>query len=259
MKQQEKKTRVSSDVGREERLSDDMAMYRNPSVPHNPPSAPHRDSAHQRDPTYVPVRRTPLHQSMTSVESSSLRASLTRLGPTPTVGSVKSAMMSLFPYPQKAHSAVETVRAYVEGSAPPSGCNPEDFPSRPGGGDLLGLLYLLSDLLHNSNGSILAGAFLWKNAIGGYLPELLGRMGEAAREEGGGEGGKVEKGVKRVFESWLKWDVWEESKGEYFKGCYEGTKGGEGGGDGNVTDFEDPIDGEEMTEAELLEFGLDLR
>jgi hypothetical protein len=84
-------------------------------------------------------------------------------------------------------------------------------------------------------------------------------MGEAAREEGGGEGGKVEKGVKRVFESWLKWDVWEESKGEYFKGCYEGTNGGEGGGDGNVTDFEDPIDGEEMTEAELLEFGLDLR
>ena len=124
---------------------------------------------------------------------------------------------------------------------------------------MLGLLYLLSDLLQNSNGSILPGAFLWKNAIGGYLPELLGRMGEVVREEErGGGGGDVERGVKRVFESWIKWDVWEESKGEYLKGCYYGTNGGEGG-DGTVTDYEDPIDGEEMTEPELLEFGLDLR
>ena len=135
MKQQAtSKTRSLSDIGADVRpfVVDDIDRYRSPNVP-KPASSNCSSSSSRGDPSRGGVRRGPLHQSMTPLESSSLRASISSLGPAPTVGAIKSAVMSLFPKPQKAHSAISTVRAYVGGEAPPEGCDPE-LMAAPGGG-----------------------------------------------------------------------------------------------------------------------------
>ena len=50
--------------------------------------------------------------------------------------------------------------------------------------------------------------------------------------------------------SWDKFDVWEEGRGGVWRGFYEGKE---------VETEEEGVDGEEMTEEELKEFGIEWR
>ena len=112
-------------------------------------------------------------------------------------------MMWMFPKTALAHDFVSVIIKRFRTSLSLSSSDPSelitDESALDGNGarECLGLLYLVNDVIHNANNSIIPGAFLWRNAIAGVLPEMLGRLGEFKGEK---EGGGVDKGVRRVLE-----------------------------------------------------------
>jgi len=121
-------------------------------------------------------------------------------------------------------------------------------------------LYLLSDVLFNSQQPGVRNAFRYRDAVEQMAPKVFGSMGnENDQIQGRMSMNKLRRAVQKVLAAWAHWSVYTQEFIQELEARFEGTPiennkqqaAGTGTGAGRDIDVDGDVDGEALTEDEV--------